>query len=686
VRTSDPGRSPRFVMAASREDVPLPVPRATTRVHGGVQRAATGEREVAGDPVRIAHAGVADAGAPLPFLDQIQRSFGGHDVRGATLHQGTAARDAARSLDARAYTVGSRVAFAGTPDLHTAAHEAAHVVQQRGGVSLKGGLGAAGDAHERHADAVADRVVAGESAEALLDAYGSGGTAAEGVQRAVGFEWEVDALTLHEVTKKGDTQAPAHLPSKAVAFRRGGVRIEVDSGHGEFVTDPADTLNQVDAQLCVIRDVVDHLVAAGAHGLYMTAPGDIVHTDKTGDGKDAASEKLGTVWMQAGEWIHAQLATVATGTFQATSGVPFTAAGLRGALTSAVQHQKPAGKAHWEKVMSTADAAGTGGAGVKALIFAVEYFIAACANGTASEEDGPKTWMPLLLRTDFRSMFNALDAKSDQPAFTEWARTRTKRSDRLCPSGYKSSDGKQEGPTIGQWLDSIVAERGGRSARQADKDAMSPPPGFPRHLTAAARAEDSMEGKPVADPIPYAMGLYGMDGDMVIAEWRQMTKQGGQKSGRVGFQEMAGLAMAFAQHAGIAAQKIPEPPAEHGADDGGDMAEGADGVAAGDDDKADAPVVIDASVRNWYPKLCRDAKETVAAYGKGMFDYGTLGTDLDEVGETRLTAQHYELFGKMRAQLATLPFKPKKLFTACKDAKSPEDAAANYLAAVKEGE
>ena len=34
---------------------------------------------------------------------------------------------------------------------------------------LKNGLGEVGDAHERHADAVADRVVRGESAEGLLD-------------------------------------------------------------------------------------------------------------------------------------------------------------------------------------------------------------------------------------------------------------------------------------------------------------------------------------------------------------------------------------------------------------------------------------------------------------------------------------------------------------------------------------
>lgn len=86
-----------------------------------------------------------------------------------------------------AFATGAHVAFGRSPDLHTAAHEAAHVVQQRGGVQLKGGVGEAGDLHERHADAVADLVVQGKSSESLLDrvANGSGGgsSQAHGVQR-----------------------------------------------------------------------------------------------------------------------------------------------------------------------------------------------------------------------------------------------------------------------------------------------------------------------------------------------------------------------------------------------------------------------------------------------------------------------------------------------------------------------
>jgi hypothetical protein len=49
------------------------------------------------------------------------------DVR---VHRNGQAPEAARSMGALAFTTGNHVAFAGSPSLHTAAHEAAHVVQQ----------------------------------------------------------------------------------------------------------------------------------------------------------------------------------------------------------------------------------------------------------------------------------------------------------------------------------------------------------------------------------------------------------------------------------------------------------------------------------------------------------------------------------------------------------------------------
>ncbi len=130
--------------------------------------------------------GTAATPEALPYRDTIQRAFGRHDVSRIGAHVGGRAAEGAARMGAQAYATGDQVAFAGAPTLHTAAHEAAHVLQQRAGVALEGGVGAEGDAHERHADAVADRVVQGASAEDLLDAAGpatASGTAA--VQRKV---------------------------------------------------------------------------------------------------------------------------------------------------------------------------------------------------------------------------------------------------------------------------------------------------------------------------------------------------------------------------------------------------------------------------------------------------------------------------------------------------------------------
>jgi hypothetical protein len=122
--------------------------------------------------------GVSGAGAQLPYLDVIQRSFGEHDVSGVSAHFGGAAREASGQLGAHAYATGNQVAFADdTPSLFLVAHEAAHVVQQRAGVHLSSAVGAAGDVYEQHADAVAERVVRGESAADLLSAGAGGGPA-----------------------------------------------------------------------------------------------------------------------------------------------------------------------------------------------------------------------------------------------------------------------------------------------------------------------------------------------------------------------------------------------------------------------------------------------------------------------------------------------------------------------------
>src|SRR5881394_3614543 len=132
----------------------------------------------------VASAGVDGASVPLPHLDRIQASFGRFDVSGVRTRTGGIAADASRQLGARGFTMGDHIGFRGPPDVRLAAHEAAHTVQQHAGVRLAGGVGSAGDPHERQADAVADAVVEGRSAEPLLADVRPGAPARTGVQMA----------------------------------------------------------------------------------------------------------------------------------------------------------------------------------------------------------------------------------------------------------------------------------------------------------------------------------------------------------------------------------------------------------------------------------------------------------------------------------------------------------------------
>ena len=98
----------------------------------------------ASDPEQVhaaAARGTATAASQLPHLEQIQRSFGKHDVSGVHAHVGAEAAASAQEMGAAAYATGNHVVLGAGTDLHTVAHEAAHVVQQRGGVQLKGWRG-----------------------------------------------------------------------------------------------------------------------------------------------------------------------------------------------------------------------------------------------------------------------------------------------------------------------------------------------------------------------------------------------------------------------------------------------------------------------------------------------------------------------------------------------------------------
>jgi len=119
---------------------------------------------------RAAAFGVSGSPEALPHLGRIQQAFGryGSPIRDVKAYIDGPAAAASDALGAVAYARGSAVAFRTAPDLFTAAHEAAHIVQQQRGVTLEGGIGSIGDPYEGQADRVASAVVSGRSAEALL--------------------------------------------------------------------------------------------------------------------------------------------------------------------------------------------------------------------------------------------------------------------------------------------------------------------------------------------------------------------------------------------------------------------------------------------------------------------------------------------------------------------------------------
>jgi len=160
-------KAPRPATGAPAAAAPAPAAKQDAGANDGVRDEAAIHESAA--------RGIATPASALPHADTIQQAFGRHDVSSIQAHAGGDAAGSARDMGADAYATGNHVVLGGKSDLFTVAHEAAHVVQQRGGVQLKGGVGAEGDAYEQHADQVAHRVVAGQSAEGLLDQMAGGG-------------------------------------------------------------------------------------------------------------------------------------------------------------------------------------------------------------------------------------------------------------------------------------------------------------------------------------------------------------------------------------------------------------------------------------------------------------------------------------------------------------------------------
>jgi uncharacterized protein DUF4157 len=145
----------------------------------------------------------------LPHFKRIQDSFGPvHDLSSIRAHTGLPAEQATRKFSASAFTLGSDIAFRGEPSLHLAAHEAAHVVQQRSGINSVADTGGT-NACEQHADAVADRVVQGRPAIDLLAPF------AAGAERPR-LQFQKDSKTEKQTSNSPDLDELAKWPDEAL--------------------------------------------------------------------------------------------------------------------------------------------------------------------------------------------------------------------------------------------------------------------------------------------------------------------------------------------------------------------------------------------------------------------------------------------------------------------------------------
>jgi len=135
----------------------------------------------------IAAAGTAGPSQEYPYLTTIQAAFGSsHDLSQVKCYVGGHAAAANEKMGSSGYTFDNSVVFAQRPSLALAAHEAAHIVQQRSGLQLSGGVGSSGDDYEHHADLVAQRVSTGQSAVDLLRPYSGQSSSRKTVQHSKG--------------------------------------------------------------------------------------------------------------------------------------------------------------------------------------------------------------------------------------------------------------------------------------------------------------------------------------------------------------------------------------------------------------------------------------------------------------------------------------------------------------------
>ncbi|MFJ3415978.1 DUF4157 domain-containing protein [Streptomyces sp. NPDC086082] len=205
-----------------------------------LQRFATGTADRQESDPSLQHAQVqraaveralASPGKPMEsgLRSELEGRFGGADFSGVVVHDNTVAREAAATLDAKAFVSGRHVVDGGDMNKRTWAHELAHYEEQRKG-SVPGTDNGAGvrishpnDDGERRADAKADHVMSGPAPvqRATDQAPEREQQSAHGAQDGCGggdHHGHGPAVQRYKVVRPGETDYPKKQPDSDSFF------------------------------------------------------------------------------------------------------------------------------------------------------------------------------------------------------------------------------------------------------------------------------------------------------------------------------------------------------------------------------------------------------------------------------------------------------------------------------------
>jgi hypothetical protein len=196
-----------------------------------------------GDPVHQVLSSGGGSGLDTGTRTSMESQFG-HDFSGVKVHQGPQAADAAKSVQAQAFTVGDDIVLGAgksPSDERTMAHELTHVVQQRSGdvpgQSIGNGLKLSdpGDWAERQAESTADAVVAkgsGDHAGQDHSGHDHSGAGAS-VQTMADDEATTDVQKLDVQREQEGGEEEQEEPVQGMALQREAEEGEQEAEEGE---------------------------------------------------------------------------------------------------------------------------------------------------------------------------------------------------------------------------------------------------------------------------------------------------------------------------------------------------------------------------------------------------------------------------------------------------------------------